>query len=66
MSQLTDFVEHVVDTMIPETRHTPELRAKAIEYLTVEVASLIQDSIYDKSISDEAEQIMAIEIAKEN
>jgi len=66
MSALTDFVEHTIDTMIPENRHHPALREKAIEFLTVEVASLIQDAIYDKSISDEAERIMAIEIAKDH
>ena len=66
MSHYTDIVEYIIDTMIPASRFDKGERDNAVKFLTVEIASLIQDSHNDYSIRNEAERIMAEEMAKEH
>lgn len=66
MSHFTDIVEYIVDTMNPASRFSKTERDNAVKFLTVEIASLIQDSHNDYSIRNEAERIMAEEMAKDH
>lgn len=66
MSNFTDIVEYIVDTMIPDHRFNGRDREKAIKFLTVEIASLIQDSHNDSALAKEAETIMTTAMEEEN
>lgn len=67
MSNYTEIVEYLVDTMIPDSRFSDAERTKAIKFLTVEIASLIQDSHNDMGqLAKEADQIMLTAMDEEN
>jgi len=67
LSNFTDIVEYIVDTMIPDHRFNGRDREKAIKFLTVEIASLIQDSHNDNGeLAKEADTIMTTAMDEEN
>jgi len=71
MSHLSDIANIIIGLVREADEHYDTFGSRSkydtlMDEVKVELASLIQDSIHDKSISDEAEQIMAIEIAKDH